>query len=209
MKKEACIESLAEAITTYQAGANRLELCSRLDLDGLTPSEDLIRSVLENVPLPIRVMIRTSNAFQFSEEELKKQEQQILFCKKIALENTPGTLEGIVLGFLKNDKTVDVKTTRRLAQLAAPLKVVFHKAIDATPDVLNAAEVLTTIPEITDILTSGGMPTAEEGSEVLNELVEKFGDRLDIISAGKVTPLNVKSLHEKIGGTWYHGRRIV
>jgi len=209
MKKEACIESLAEAINVYQAGANRLELCSRLDLDGLTPSEDLIRSVLKNVPLPIRVMIRTSNAFHFSKEELKEQEEQILFCKKIALENTPGTLEGVVLGYLKNDKTIDLETTRRLAQLAAPLKVVFHKAIDDTPNIFEAAASLITIPEVTDVLTSGGMPTAGEGSRVLKELVEKFGDRLDIISAGKITPLNVENLHDEIGGTWYHGRRIV
>ena len=70
-------------------------------------------------------------------------------------------------------------------------------------------KTLATIPEITGILTSGGMPTAEEGSDVLKKLVVEFGDRFEIISAGKITPLNVESLHEKIAGTWYHGRRIV
>jgi len=136
-------------------------------------------------------------------------EKQILFCKKAALINTPGKLEGIVLGFLQKNKTIDIETTQRLAQLAAPLKVVFHKAIDETPNIFEATKILADISEVTDLLTSGGMPTAEEGSAVLSKLVVQFDGRLNIISAGKITPDNLELLHEKIGGEWYHGRRIV
>ena len=38
---EACVETLEESMRAEQNGADRLELCSRLDLDGLTPDVDL------------------------------------------------------------------------------------------------------------------------------------------------------------------------
>jgi copper homeostasis protein len=55
---EACVETLEEAIKAEENGACRLELCSRLDLDGLTPDIELTKQVLEKVSIPIKVMIR-------------------------------------------------------------------------------------------------------------------------------------------------------
>ena len=55
---EACVENLEEAILAEKKGANRLELCSRLDLDGLTPNFNLTKKVLKKISIPIKVMIR-------------------------------------------------------------------------------------------------------------------------------------------------------
>ena len=96
-----------------------------------------------------------------------------------------------------------------LAKAAFPLRVVIHKAVDVTPDIFTAFAELADIQEVSGILTSGGHPTAEEGSEVLRRLIKQYGERFEIVSAGRITPLNLNQLHEKIGGNWYHGRRIV
>lgn len=206
IKKEACVETLQEAIIAYQNGADRLELCSRLDLDGLSPNVGLVKQVAEAVPIPLRIMIRSrGGSFTFSEREKKEMETQIHLLKSEKIKN----VEGIVIGLLHDDFTIDLEGTRHLAKAAFPLKVVFHKAMDLTPDIFGAFAELADIQEVSSVLTSGGQPTAEEGSIVLSKLVKEFGKRFEIISAGRITPLNLNHLHEKIDGRWYHGRRIV
>lgn len=200
---EACVENLEAAIEAEKNGAHRIELCADLANDGLTPSDDLLISVFEKVKIPIRAMIRprTGN-FWYSKSEIKQMKSSILFCKKLRI-------EGVVFGLLMKDNTVDVENTNALAKLAFPLKVTFHKAIDETPDIFEAVEILAKINEISAVLTTGKMPTAMEGNQILNQLVQKFGNKIDIIAAGKITPHNLPELHKLIKGEWYHGRRIV
>jgi len=203
MKKEACIETLEEAILAEKNGADRVELCSDLANDGLTPEKELIRDVFESLNIPIRVMIRPrAGDFCYSLNEIDKMKASISFCKKMKL-------EGVVFGLLNKDKTIDVENTKMLADLAFPLKVTFHKAIDVTPDIFKAVEKLSKIENISSVLTSGGQPTAKEGSLVLKALVALFDPKLDIISAGKVKISNIHEIHNLVGGNWYHGRKIV
>ena len=56
--KESCVESLSEAISAEKNGANLIELCAKLNEDGLTPSANLIKDVQSNIMIPIKVMIR-------------------------------------------------------------------------------------------------------------------------------------------------------
>ncbi len=203
MKKESCLETIEEAILAEKNGADRIELCSDLANDGLTPDEELIKKVLEKVKIPIRVMIRPrAGDFTYSKDEIEKMKRSILFCKKIKV-------EGVVFGILKENKTVDVENTKILADLSFPLKVTFHKAIDVTPNIEEAINLLSQIDTISSVLTSGGQATAKEGSMVLKKLVNQFDSKLDIISAGKVKDSNIEEIHQLIGGTWYHGRKIV
>ena len=44
--KEACVDTLKDAIEAEKNGADRIELCSRLDLEGLTPEKILIDNVI-------------------------------------------------------------------------------------------------------------------------------------------------------------------
>ena len=44
--KEACVESIKEAKAAELQKADRVELCSRLDLDGLTPSRSIIKEAI-------------------------------------------------------------------------------------------------------------------------------------------------------------------
>lgn len=203
MKKESCLETLEEAILAEKNGADRVELCSDLANDGLTPDNELIKNVLNQLNIPIRVMIRPrAGNFCYSIEEVEQMKRSILLCKEMKV-------EGVVFGILRENKSVDLENTKMLANLSFPLKVTFHKAIDETPDIEKAIEQLSQINTISSVLTSGGQPTAKEGSIVLKNLVNRFNSKLDIISAGKVKTSNIDEIHQLIGGSWYHGRMIV
>jgi len=203
MKKESCLETIDEAIFAEKNGADRIELCADLANDGLTPKEGLIKKILEKVNIPVRVMIRPrAGDFFYSKSEIEQMKRSILFCKKMKV-------EGVVFGILNENKTIDIEKAEILANLAFPLKVTFHKAIDVTPNIFEAIESLSKIKTISSVLTSGGKPTAKEGSIVLKKLVEQFDVKLDIISAGKVKTSNIDEIHQLIRGRWYHGRKIV
>lgn len=200
---EACIEILSEAVKAEKNGANRLELCSRLDLDGLTPDEDLILQVVEKVKIPVKVIIRPkAGNFLYSESELEEMKDSIRFCKKMKV-------RGVVFGILDETKNLNLDQIQKLAELASPLEVTIHKAIDQTPDLLKSVAELSRMKSITSILTSGGTPTAFEGSEMLKKMIQLAGGSLKIIPAGSITHHNMAIVHKIIGAEEYHGRRIV
>jgi len=200
---EACVETLEEAIKAEENGAYRLELCSRLDLDGLTPDIELTKQVLEKVSIPIKVMIRPRGGdFVYSDSELEQMQKEIENFKKLKV-------QGVVFGMLDNENHLQLSQTRELAELASPLEVTFHKAIDETTDILSATAELMQIGDITSILTSGGAPTAIEGNEMLKRMIHTAGTSLTIIPAGRITNDNLSEVHQLIGAREYHGRRIV
>lgn len=203
MIKEACVDSLENAMTAQQQGADRIELCSRLDLDGLSPDLELIDKTLSSLTIPVKVMIRPrSGNFVCLESELESMENEIDQCKVM------GVTE-VVFGVLNQKNEIDMKATARLAKRSLPMKVTFHKAIDHTPNILEGLEALKSIPEITSILTSGGKMTALKGQNVLKKMIQLSQDQLVIIPAGQITDQNINELHASIGATEYHGRRIL
>lgn len=200
--KEACVETLEEAILAEKYGANRIELCSRLDLDGLTPSRDLIQSVVEKVNIPVKVMIRPrEGAFIYHTLDVERMISDIGFCKVTGV-------RGVVFGFLSNDH-VDMEICRKLAKAANPLEVTFHKAIDLTADPVSEIKKMKELKCIHSVLTSGKQPTAREGKDMLKEMLKYQDDNFKIIVAGRVTKDNLHELHDLIGAEEYHGRKIV
>ena len=137
---EACVENLEEAILAEKKGANRLELCSRLDLDGLTPNLNLTKKVMEKISIPIKVMIRERDGnFVYSDDEILSMQNQIENFKSI------GVLE-VVFGTLNINNKVDIQVTTRLAKHAFPMNVTFHKASDQTTNILSELESIKSIP---------------------------------------------------------------
>lgn len=202
--KEACVESLEEAILAESRGANRLELCSDLAADGLTPSLELVDAVLKAVSIPVKVMVRPRGGdFCHSEQEIQEMEQSIAEFKK-------RPVHGIVLGITTPDNHLNIERIKQLAALAKPLNVCVHKAIDAVVDPLaDFKRLLAEVPEVDAMLTSGGQPTALEGADVLKAMVALGGSKLKVVVAGRVKDDNIDQLAELIGATEYHGRRIV
>ena len=201
--KEACVERLDEAILAEKNGADRIELCSRLDLDGMTPHRNMIKDVINSVKIPVKVMIRprTGN-FVYHAQELDVMKDDILYCKRV-------NVSGIVLGVLKEDKTVDLIATRLLSDIASGLEITFHKAIDEASSILTELDRLKSIQAVTNILTSGGADSAMEGSDTIKEMVNRYKGQLTIIAAGKIIEQNIIKVHELTGAEEYHGRKIV
>ena len=201
--KEACVERLDEAILAEKNGADRIELCSRLDLDGMTPHRNMIKDVINSVKIPVKVMIRPRGGnFVYHDQELDVMKDDILYCKRV-------NVSGIVLGVLKEDKTVDLIATRLLSDIASGLEITFHKAIDEASSILTELDRLKSIQAVTNILTSGGADSAMEGSDTIKEMVNRYKGQLTIIAAGKITEQNIIKVHELTGAEEYHGRKIV
>lgn len=200
---ESCVETLEDALIAERQGANRIELCSALDQDGLTPSQELTRLCLKNLTIPIMAMVRPRGGnFVYSEAELLRMEREIAFFKQLGV-------AGVVFGLLTGQGVVDLENTRRLAELASPLEVTFHKAIDYTGDVVESFQKLNQIAGITRVLTSGGMDTAWSGREILKTMNNLPDRRIKIIAAGKVLPENRLQVAEYTGVSELHGKRIV
>jgi copper homeostasis protein len=116
---------------------------------------------------------------------------------------------GVVFGLLTKDDKIDIENTSRLAKLAFPLEVTFHKAIDYTDDLLKSFQELNEIEGIPRVLTSGGMDTAWNGREVLKQMQRLPDRKIKIIAAGKVVPENRTRIAEFTGISELHGKKIV
>ena len=200
---EACVETLDDALRAERLGAQRIELCADLDADGLTPPPERVRACLQRLTIPLMVMIRPRGGdFVYSAGEIARMAEDIGHFKSLGV-------AGVVLGVLDAQDQVDVDATRRLAQLAAPLDVTFHKAIDAARDVLGALRALREIPGITRVLSSGGRATAWQGRDVLRAMHALAGPRIAVIAAGKVSAANRQQIADYTGVREVHGRRVV
>ena len=201
--KEACVDNIQDAINAFKKGADRIEFCSNLDEDGLTPSNYDLISLKKSISIPVRVMVRPhSNSFNYNDDDLIQMKETIEFCKN-------QKFDGVVFGCLDDDNELDLNKIKYLADFAKPLNVIIHKAIDLTSSPLNSLKKLIEINNVNGVLSSGGYETAELGTEVLKKMINISPNEFEIISAGKITNQNFKILHEKIDGKFYHGRKIV
>ena len=201
--KEVCVDNITDAINAVKLGADRIEFCSKLDEDGLTPkTEDLI-SIKKIVSCPIRVMVRPhSRSFVYNEQDLDEMKKTIIQCKE-------HNFDGVVFGCLDKNMELDIKKIKHLTDLSKPLKVIIHKAIDLTSSPLNSLKKLIEIKQINGVLSSGGADNAELGLDNLKKMIAISPTEFEIISAGKITKENLDHLHEKIQGKFYHGKKIV
>lgn len=200
---EACVETLEDALSAERRGANRIELCSALDQDGLTPSQELTKQCVQNLSIPVMAMVRPRGGnFVYTEEEISAMEAEIEFFKQSGV-------AGVVFGLLTESGDIDVENTNRLASLAMPLDVTFHKAIDYSNDILKSFQQLNSINGITRVLTSGGMDTAWNGRNVLKQMQDLQGRRIKIIAAGKVLLDNREQIASFSGVSELHGKRVV
>jgi copper homeostasis protein len=201
--KEVCVDSLADAVAAEKNGANRIELCGRLDLDGLTPSRKLIKETFSTLKIPIRVMIRPKHpSFIYSEYEINIMIEDINFCKKIGL-------DGVVFGCLDENSNFDMTQINKLSKIAKPLNVIIHKAIDSTSSVINSLILISDNKNINGVLTSGGHRFAVNAVDILKKMLDLVPNSFEVISAGGITYENFDRLHSQIEGKYYHGKKII
>lgn len=189
MEIEVCAYSLESCLAAQEAGADRVELCAAMYDGGTTPSAGMICLARELLHIELYTMIRPRGGdFLYSELEFRQMKEDLTFAKSCGV-------DGVVIGLLDENGRVDVERTRELVELAAPVKVTFHRAFDMTVDYHQALEdVIRT--GCYRILTSGQRNTAVEGIEVLRELVQDNAGRIRIMAGSGVGSDNAKLLAE-------------
>ena len=196
---EAAVESADEALAAERAGAGRVELCARLDVGGTSPARDEIARAVSLLSIPVMVMVRPRGGdFVYSDDEFVEMCEEILIARAVEA-------HGVVLGLLDADGRVDEDRTAELAEIAYPLEVVFHKAIDRTPDPLEALEAVRRAG-VDRILTSAGKPTAAEGARDLARMVHQAAGRPTILAGGGVRAENVAQIVRESGVREVHAR---
>ena len=185
---EVCAESHEHAVKAEKAGADRIELCKDLHLDGLTPDYQTAKNTIEKLNIPVFILIRPRKGdFVYSNEEFGLMKRDILKFKEIGC-------KGIVSGILNNDKTIDIERTRELVKLSRPLEFTFHRAFDVVKDPFNEIENLVEIG-VNRILTSGQKDKAMDGLVLLEKLNSISDKRIIIMPGSGISKNNLKSFN--------------
>lgn len=197
MMLEVCVDSYTSILAAKNAGANRIELCSALNIGGLTPSYGLMKKAKEVEDIEIFVMIRPrSGDFLYDDNEFETMKNDINIVKQMGF-------DGIVTGILLRDGRIDIDRMSELVKIAYPLNVVFHRAFD------NAKNPIEDIPKLIEmgvcrILTSGQRANALEGANYIAKIQEKFGDSITIMPGCGVNANNIEQIYKVTKCTHYH-----
>lgn len=194
---EVCAESYEYAVKAEKAGADRIELCKDLRLDGLTPDLEIAKKTINKLNIPVFILIRPREGdFNYSNEEYELMKADIVKFKEMGC-------KGIVSGVLNKDKTIDIKRTKELVELSRPLEFTFHRAFDIVQDPFKEIENLIDIG-VNRLLTSGQKDKAIDGLDLLNELKEKTNNKIVIMPGSGITIDNFKKFNsfEEIHGSF-------
>lgn len=195
---EVCTGNLASVIAAVEGGAERIELCSALSLDGLTPSIGLLKYVRQTFPeLKIHVLIRScEGGFVYSKDDLDTMLLDIHEASNYA--------DGIVCGALTQEGDIDTEALRLMVEASEGKPFTFHRAFDKCR---NPQEALEQIIEAgcKRILTSGQQPTAEQGIPLLHELNKQANGRIIIMPGGGVNEKNARLILDQTGCIEIHG----
>jgi copper homeostasis protein len=183
---EVCVDSIAGLDVAVASGADRIELCSALNLAGLTPSCGLM-AMAASQDFPCYVLIRPrAGDFCYDRREIDVMRHDIDSVRSMRL-------AGVVIGASLSDGDLDEETLRELLEHAAGLPAVLHRAFDLVPDFQTALETAIRLG-FKRVLTSGGAPDALAGSAVIRKLVEQAGDRIEVMAGAGLSPGNVTQL---------------
>jgi copper homeostasis protein len=183
---ECCANSINSALIGIKAGANRIELCADLKNGGITPKYSDIKRLRKLTNINLHVLILPiANKFICSKEDLKKIIKDIEFCKSIGI-------DGVVIGAINEDSSIDISKTKKMVDVARPMKVTFHRAFDSCLDLQNNLEdIIKTGCDY--LLTSGQYSDVNEGLENITQLIKISKNRITILAGGGV---NHKNIHE-------------
>lgn len=202
MIREKCIGSFLEALEAQELGAERVELCDNLSEGGTTPSYGTIKMVVKKLNIPAFVIIRPRGGdFYYTPEEIEIMKEDIKLCKELGV-------KGVVIGALNRDNTINYDAIKEMIDLAKPMSITFHKAIDELENPVTEVKKLANLG-VNRILTSGTKETALEGKNILREMIKEAGEDIIIIVAGKVTKDNLNEISNLIPAKEYHGKKIV
>ena len=196
---EICCGSYEDAYNADRAGAKRIELNSALHLGGLTPSLATLVLTKKNTNLLVISMLRPRGAgFHYSDVdyEVMKMDAELLM---------KNGSDGLAFGFLTEDGEVDKEKTAEIVKIIKEYngEAVFHRAFDCVADPYKTMETLIELG-IDRVLTSGLEPKAIEGKEVIKNLQEKYGDKIEILAGSGVNVGNMDEIMDYTGINQVH-----
>lgn len=194
---EIAANSVASALAAQAGGAGRVELCTALELGGLTPSHAQVALARERLTIPLYVLIRPrAGDFLYSDLECEAMQRDIETCVALGC-------DGVVLGALDAEGRVDTARCRTLIAAAGKLGVTFHRAYDLSRDPAQALEDIVALG-CERILTSGTQASAPDGAALIRELVVQAAGRLVVMPGAGVTAQNIAALAIATGAHEFH-----
>ncbi|MDF1837250.1 MAG: copper homeostasis protein CutC [Planctomycetota bacterium] len=193
---EVCVETLAGARAAVEAGVQRIELCTGLELGGLTPSAGLIEAVLK-LPIETVVLIRPrAGDFVYDADETRVMEQDIRAARSMGV-------GAFAIGALRPDGSIDSECMAQMIYAACSASICCHRAFDGTRDPLASLRLLGELG-VTRLLTSGQAQDALIGASLIRELVQSAPPTLAIMPGGGIRPHNVGEILESTGARNIH-----
>lgn len=188
------IESCAIA---QASGANRIELCDNPGDGGTTPCYGFIKAARAKLDIELYCMIRPRDGdFIYSDEEFEIMKTDVQNAKHLGC-------DGVVIGMLNKDGSVDKERSKKLVELAYPMGVTFQRAFDRVKDPFTALEdVIETGCE--RILTSGLVPNCLDGAPLIAKLVQQANERIVIMPGSGLRSANVIDVATITGATEFH-----
>lgn len=197
-KFEICANGVESCLAAQEGGADRVELCAGIPEGGTTPSYGEIkvaRRLLTTTRLHVIIRPRGGD-FLYTPLEVERMEEDIRLCRELGV-------DGVVIGCLNADGTLDMDANRRLVEAAKGMSVTFHRAFDRCSDPFRALEQLVELG-VSRILTSGQQPTAFEGIPLLRELNTRAAGRITILAGCGVNENNIREIQEKTDVCEFH-----
>ena len=189
--------NIESCLIAQASGAHRIELCDGPGEGGTTASYGFIKTAREKLQISLYPIIRPRGGdFLYSDDEFEIMKWDVQLCRDLGC-------DGVVIGLLNSNGTVDKKRTSRLVELAYPMGVTFHRAFDRTSDPFVAMEdIIETGCE--RILTSGQQPNITDGIELVARLVNKADQRIIIMPGSGVRSDNIETIAKKTGAAEFH-----
>lgn len=174
---EVCCYSMECAREAQQRGADRIELCAAPLEGGLTPSLGVLKSVSQQVTIPVHPIVRPRGGdFCYTSGEFAAMLEDVRTLRELGF-------PGLVIGLLDADGNVDMPRMRQVMEAAGPLAVTFHRAFDMCADPLQAFDNLRELG-VARILTSGQQSSAEKGLSLIGELIARGSAPIIMAGAG-------------------------
>lgn len=184
---EVCADSVQSAVAAQEGGADRIELCSGLVIGGLSPSPALFKQIRKYTDLKIRTLLRPRfGDFCYDDYEFQTLKEEVEMFRELGA-------DGVVIGMLNPDGTLDVERMEVLVNAAGDIGITLHRAFDVCRDPYEALEQCASLG-IDTILTSGQKSSAWEGRGLLAELAEQAAGRVEILAGAGVNPGVIEKL---------------
>lgn len=194
---EICTGTIDSILEARKGGADRVEVCTALEVGGLTPSAGHIAEALKVEGIRKNVLIRPrSGDFCYNDVEQQAILHDIRLCREMGA-------DGVVVGALLPDGTLDISALKAYRKAAEGLYLTFHRAFDVCR---NPNEALLQLIDLgfDCILTSGQRTCAQEGVNLLRQLVNESSGRICIMPGSGVSPANAHAIIEATGATAIH-----